>query len=388
MKFWKTIILGISSFTLISSIAICPAFGQTAPAPSININFFYSKTCPHCVAENKFLDKLGPKYPDISINRYLISDKNNFPLLEKLCKECNAERYLGLVPLTFVNKEFFLGFDNEEGIGVKIENAVKKILENLPTDNNHDVGKINLPVIGEIDAGNYSLPVLTIILGFLDGFNICSLGALVFILGLVLAFRSRKKILFFGGIFILTTAIIYGFLMTAWYHLFSLFSSYIKIMNILVGIIAIIGGIYFFKQFADSRKQALTCKTGTENKTVSRLSARLSDTFQNRRNIFIILGAILLFAAVITIIEFPCSAAVPLVYTGILSQANVALPEYLVLMTLYLLLYMLDEIIVFLVAVFTMKLWLSSPKFTAYITLIEGIILALIGGYYLSSWLF
>ena len=43
----------------------------------------------------------------------------------------------------------------------------------------------NIPLIGEIDLAKYSLPAQAVVLGFFDGFNVYSLGALVLILGLV-----------------------------------------------------------------------------------------------------------------------------------------------------------------------------------------------------------
>ena len=287
------------------------------------------------------------------------------------------------MPLTFVNHEFFLGFDNGEGIGRRIENSIRKNLgyPALPGEN----GKITVPLLGEINIGKYSLLTLTVILGFLDGFNVCSLGALVFILGLVLAFRSREKVLVFGGIFILTTAVIYGLLMVLWYQFFSLLSSYIGAMQVVVGLIAIGGGIYFFKEFLKFRKQGPVCEMGVSQGIAAKFTSRMQKSFKNSKNIFAVIGSLLVFAALITVIEFPCSAAVPVVYAGILTQAELAPFQYIFYIALFVFLYMADEIIIFLVSIATMKLWLASKKFVTYITLIEAIVLFLLGVYYLSG---
>jgi glutaredoxin-related protein len=361
-----------------------PIFAQEAKG-NAQLFFFYSKTCPHCTAEEKFLDKMEIKYPDLEILRYLNTDQSKQELLKSLLEKSGAERYLGLVPLTFVQDEFFLGFDNDQGVGGKIELAIKSAISNSTTTTppiNKD--KVNLPILGNIDTAKYSIPALAIVLGFLDGFNVCSLGALVFILGLVLAFRSRKKTLIFGSIFLLTTAIVYGALMGVWYQLFSLLSSYMFLMQITVVIICFVGAWYFFKQFFKFKKQGVTCEAN-ENKTVNKLTQKLGHTFNNSTNILLIASSVLIFAGLVTIIEFPCSAAVPLVFAGVLAQADIGGLQHFLYIAIYLIMYLLDEVIVFLVAFFTMRLWLSSGKATKIITLIEGIILLILGGYYLIS---
>ncbi len=365
-----------------------------AKEKKVNIYFFYGSSCPHCAAENKFLNKLEQKYPEIDIKRYDAYAKENQELLLSLCKQCSSERYIGSVPMLFIKSPtvsqeekpvFILGFNNEAGVGKNIEKAIQNCIKDICPSNESNNNKITVPFLGKIDASKYSLPALSIILGFLDGFNVCSLGALVFILGLVLAFHSRKKTLIFGSIFLLTTAISYGILIFLWYQLFTVLAPYIGIMNVVVGLIALAGGVYFANQFIKFRKQGVVCETGQGSKTISRLSSRLSETFKNNKNIFAILGAIFVFSALVTIIEFPCSAAVPVVYAGILSQAGLSHLQYLLYISLFIFLYLLDELVVFLVAFFTMKLWLTSQKATLWITLVEAIILLLLGASYLST---
>jgi hypothetical protein len=92
---------------------------------------------------------------------------------------------------------------------------------------------------------------------------------------------------------------------------------------------------------------------------------------------------LLLFAGVITVVEFPCSAAIPLFFAGILAKAQLPAINYLIYIAIFIFSYMLDEIIVFLIATFTMTVKLASPKFVIWITLAEAVILFLLGAYYL-----
>jgi thiol-disulfide isomerase/thioredoxin len=360
-----------------------PVFAQTEN--KLEINFFYSETCPHCKAEQKFLDTMQEKYPQIMINRYLSSGAENRKLMIDLLVEHEAEKYTGLVPLTFVGEEFIMGFDNADGVGKEIEASIQKQLNNTESKPIKDKNKVNLPIIGEVDLSKYSLFGQAFVLGFFDGFNVCSLGALILILGLVLILRSRIKILLFGGAYILTTAIIYGFLIVLWYKLFFYLGPVLNIMNVLVGVLGILGAVYFFRQFLKFKKYGPTCDTAQNNSIISKFSTKIQKTFKETGGIWGIIISIFIFAAVITIVEFPCSAVIPVLFAGILAKAKLSALTYLFYIALYIFFYMLDEIVIFLIAVFTMNIKIASGKSMVWLSLIEAIVLFGLGIYYLVS---
>jgi len=378
----KRVLLSILTALLLTNTGTALAQSE-AKKGQLEVNFFYSVTCPHCKAEQEFLDIIENKYPQIMVNRYEVSDETHYNLLFKLAEEHDAERYLGIVPLTFIGEGFFVGFDNAEGMGAQIESSILRQMKPANQENpEKPQNNLTLPFIGEINPENYSLPVLAVTLGTLDGFNVCSLGALVLILGLALALQSRRKILIFGGIFIATTAIIYGILIFLWYQLFSILAAYTRGMEILIGLLALVGGVYFLKEFNRFRKQGPTCELSA-SKLITRLSKKVESVFGGTGSLLAISASIITFAAVITIVEFPCSAAIPVIFAGIMANAKLPSLIYFLYITLFLIFYMLDEIIVFLIAVFTMKLWFSSPKITTWIVLIEGLLLLSLGLYYL-----
>jgi len=352
----------------------------------VEINFFYSPTCPHCAKEEKFLDGLQNKYPEIKINRFSASEGNNLELLKEFYKNFNVSpKYYGMVPATFTNSRYFIGFNEE--IGQTIEECILECKKDIMSQENVSIidleGNATLPFLGKFNIKKYSLPFLATVFGILDGFNVCSLGALVLILGLVLALRSRKKTLLFGAIFILTTAVVYGLLIVIWYQIFSFLIPYMRIMEIIIGLLGIGGAVYFLRQFIKFRKYGPVCETTAGKGIIAGFFSKLQKSFQGSRNIFLLLGAVLLFAAVITIIEFPCSAVVPVAFAGVLAQAGLSTASYLFYIALYLIFYMLDEIIVFLIAFLTMKIWLTSSRVIVWVILAEAIILFIFGLYYL-----
>jgi hypothetical protein len=129
------------------------------------------------------------------------------------------------------------------------------------------------------------------------------------------------------------------------------------------------------------RKYGAQC-SASKGKIYSKAAGWLERLFANPRNLLVLAGGILLFAAVITIVEFPCSAVVPLVFAGVLAKSQLSTIDTLFYLGIYILFYMLDEIIVFLGAVFTMKIWVASPRFLTWIYLIAAVVLVALGIYY------
>jgi len=338
------------------------------------IYLFYSLTCPHCFRARDFLDKLVKKDPEIKVEEYEIS-ANTQKLINFYEKYDVSLNERGLVPIIFLKDKYYLGFNKEIGEKIKAD-----LIENIQKIN---TAKTKNNIINNLNLTNLSLPTLSIVLGFIDGFNICSLGALLIILSLVLGLRSRIKILVFGSIFILTTSIVYGLLIFFWYQLFSFISLYLRRFEILVGMLSIFGGIYFLKEFIKFKKQGPRCDLGLAQKVEKKFSFQFKKLVENKTQFLAMVLLVFLFALVITVVEFPCSAAVPLAYAGVLTQAKISGLLYLFYIGLYVFFYMIDEIIVFLIAFFSLKLWLASPKFVTWLTLIESIILFILGGYYL-----
>lgn len=344
---------------------------------------FFSLTCPHCAKEKIFLQSvIEKKYPDLTIYQYDVAYKENVVLMRELAKIHGVENMLGGVPLTFIGEYHIFGYGEDKTTGKDIENAIIATLGlststpntglNLDTRKHFDV-----PFLGRIYAEDFSLPILAILLGFLDGFNVCSLGALVLIIGLTLKLQRRKPIILLGGTFILTTSLVYGVLIILWAKLFQIFGSQIDIVKILVALLAFGGGIYFFKEYFRMQKQGAVCEF-SESKFINNLMKKTGKAFEDNTKLIGLLGVVLLFSAIISIVEFPCSAATPLVFAGLLSSAGLNTMTQIGYIALFVLFYMIDEIIIFGIAAYRLKLWMTSGTFTKYAVLAEGIILIII----------
>ena len=115
-----------------------------------------------------------------------------------------------------------------------------------------------------INIKNFSLPLLTVILGGLDGFNPCAMWTLLFLISLLLGMENKKRMWILGSAFIISSALVYFMFMVAWLNLL-LFLGFIVWVRISVGSLALIGGGYNIREYFMS--QTAGCKiTGSEKR--------------------------------------------------------------------------------------------------------------------------
>ncbi len=113
---------------------------------------------------------------------------------------------------------------------------------------------------------------------------------------------------------------------------------------------------------------------------------RLQKTFEKpKQGTLTLAGAVVSFAIIITVLELPCSVGIPLAFSAILVEAEVSVTNYILYILIFLLFYLLDELIIFMGAVLTKKIWLAGPKTTTWATFIGSVVLFYLSYYYLFS---
>jgi hypothetical protein len=354
----------------------------TLKAEATNLNeiyFFDDPLCQTCQKQKAYMSKLQDDFPKLQITQYPITNVNR---LYELAEQRNIEKPNVIAPTTFVGQDYFFQFSDfnaeEEAI------LLKAILGELPTDNAIQESSIKVPFSGEVNS-EWSLLFLAVTLGLLDGFNVCSIGALILILSIVLAFNSRKKIVLFGGMYIVTATLTYGLLVFVWGQLIGALFTNIGALRIFIGLASIAGAVWFFKEFWRFYKYGPTCNS-SNSEIAKNASNKLIEKLQNSRtSMAAVLSSVLLFAVIITVVELPCSLGIPIAFTGILAEAGLNSAQFAFYVGVYLLFYMLIELAVFLVAVFTKTIWLSSSNAITWITLAGALILLSLGVYYLGG---
>lgn len=332
----------------------------------VDLYLFWSHGCPHCEHEKDFLETLEIKYSNLNIHEFEVSrNKTNFDLMIKMADKLNTT--VTGVPFTIVGDNYFKGWNSEETTGKSIEQAILDIKQT-----NGDI--IDLPFFGEIDVKTVSLPVLTIMIAALDGFNPCAMWVLLFLITLLLGIENRFKRWLFGGVFIGASALVYFIIMAAWLNLF-LLVGFIWWIRLVIGLVAIGAGLYNLKKYQTNIEGV--CKvTGDEKR--QKIFDNLKNIVHKEHIVFALIGLIILAFAV-NVVELVCSAGFPAVYTNILSLSNLTAFEYYAYLVLYVFIFLLDDLIIFIVAMRTLEITGISTKYSRMSHLIGGILMLILG---------
>ena len=241
------------------------------------------------------------------------------------------------------------------------------------------IPKAKIPILGTLDLSKMSLPALTLILGALDGFNPCAMWILLFLITLLINTRSRKRMWLVGGTFIAVSGIVYFLLLSAWFNLF-LAISYVNLTRILIGIFALGIGAWQIKNFI-SYKGVCPVTNGS-----TKLKDRVRNGLKNQAEKLAlspftlgILAGVIILAFGINLIEFFCSAGLPAIYTRILALNVLSTLDYYFYLLLYTLVFMLDDLIILLIAVITLSKIGFTDKYNYWATLIGGLLIFILG---------
>ena len=351
----------------------------------VNIYFFWSKGCPHCTQEKPFLESLLKKYSQLELSSFEIStDPQAAEILQKVANKLNAD--VKGVPFTVIGEHYFIGWYDETTTGKAIEEAVicglengcPNIVENLiPSSTKKNITipeKLSLPIIGKINTKNLSLPVLTFVIALLDGFNPCAMWTLLFLISLLLGMKDRKRMWILGAAFIMASSFIYFLFMSAWLNLF-LFLGFIGCIRIIIGITALTFGFINLRNYLVKKDSGCEIVKDKKRKMVFE---KIKGITQKDQFILALLGIILLAFAV-NLVELICSAGLPAIYTQILTLNHLPNWQYYLYLIFYIIIFMLDDLIVFFVAMTTLKAIGIENKYSRYSKLIGGIVITIIG---------
>lgn len=383
----------------------------------INIHLFYGNGCPHCAAEEEFLSDYLKDRTDVKLYKYEIwYDSHNQELLSKVQKEMGTTNKNG-VPFTVIGKKTIVGYadgvtdeqikdainyylnndyrdyageitgkvkkaevkediiKDESKTEDKKENKIEKADDTKDSDQTDE--NVTVPVLGKINAKKVSLPILAVVLGFVDGFNPCAMWILIFLITMLFNMKDRKKMWILGLTFILTSGIVYLMFMLAWLNL-ATFISKIAFIRLLIAVIALVVGLINVYKYIDSLKKKDEGCDVVDKKDRKKIMEKIISITHEKKFIIALLG-IMVLAASVNIIELMCSIGIPLLFTQILAMNNLSTFSYMIYMFIYIFFFLIDDIVIFVISMVTLKVTGLSTKYTKYSHLIGGIIMLIIG---------
>ncbi len=235
--------------------------------------------------------------------------------------------------------------------------------------------KFTVPILGEINSQTVSLPILSIVIGIVDGFNPCAMWILIFLITMLLGIKDRKKMWILGITFITTSGLVYFLFMVSWLNLAN-FLTKITLIRLLIAIFSIIFGMMNIYRYIKDNED-VGCDI-TNIKQRNKIVAKIKRIVSEKSFILALLGIVFL-AASVNILELLCSLGLPIVFTQVLSFNNLNTIQYLFYIGLYILFFLMDDILIFWIAMKTLSIKGISNKYTKYSHLIGGIIMIIIG---------
>ena len=380
----------------------------------VNVYLFYGDGCPHCSALEEYLDENYSNDKDVKVYKYEVwNDVTNQELWKKV-EYVTGEEAKG-VPYFVIGKEVMQGYSAGDVWEKKVDKAIeeaKKINYNdnvgitlgvvegkitkdddIPKSNydpdkkeadisdyynndsdTNDDTELNIPLIGTISLKDMSIPVIAILIGLVDGFNPCAMWVLIFLITMLFDYPSRKKMWILGCTFLFTSAFIYFLFMISFLKV-AMFINSINVLKLLIAVFALVfGGFNIYRYF---KTKDVGCDVVDKNKR-RKIINRIKNILSSKSFAFAI-GGIILLAISVNLIELLCSMGLPVMFTEILAYNNITGVKNILYIILYIIFFLIDDLIVFFIAMKTLKITAISNKYSKYSHLVGGLIMIAIG---------
>lgn len=339
------------------------------PAPDLEV--FVRAGCPHCEAAKMFLDELRRERPELRIAIYDIVEN---PAARQRLATLVADRGMAGVgvPTFLIGTELLVGFHSSDTTGTEIRTKVdqrREAVATLPAAKH-----IKTTWFGELRVGDLGLPLFTIAMGLLDGFNPCAMWVLLFLLSLLVNLQDRRKMALISGTFVLVSGVIYFAFMAAWLNVFLLIGLARAVQVTLGSVALFVGAINVKDFFAFHRGISLSipefAKPG--------LYARVRMILQAENLVGALLGIVIL-AGLVNMVELLCTAGFPALYTQVLMMQQLPTWEYYGYLGLYNLAYILDDSLMVTIAVITLSRRKLQEHAGRWLKLISGAVMLSLG---------
>lgn len=364
-----------------------------------DIEVFVREGCPHCDKAKEFLAGLAVAHPEL---RIIVRDvTHDSAALERLKKLSEDQGFSKLsVPAFVVNGRLIVGYSDEAKTGNLILNELAQRRKALPpssgtsasceADASLSCDPGSLAQAGEpetfeitlldrkISLDQIGLPLFTLAMGLLDGFNPCSIWVLILILSLLTPMQKRLRMFAVAGVFVAVEGIAYFIFMAAWLNLFLLIGLS-RTSEIIIAGIAIFAGAINLKDFwAYGRGITLSIPKPAKPSIYSGIRRIM----QAENLTGALIGAAAL-AILVQIVEFLCTSGFPALYTRILTLRQVSGLGYYGYLLLYNAAYMLDDIIVLSIGIVTLSQRRLQEREGRWLKLLSGAVMVGLGIYLL-----
>lgn len=354
-------------FLLLIGMPLTVLSEQTEHAGSHQaLEVFVKDGCPHCAEAKAYLPVFKQVHPDLNIIlREVDRDEEARNDLIRYSRKAGA--WPSGVPTFVFNGKVLVGFETPAITGPALEALVGQTYQAATS--------IDSGLFGTLSVANMGLPLFTLALGLLDGFNPCAMWVLLFLLSLLVHLRDRKRMALIAGTFVLVSGAVYYAFMAAWLNVFLLVGLSVALRLALGGIAIVIGAVNlkdFFLGF--NRGVSLSIPDSAK----PGIYARMRNVMNGGKIINSLLGVTLL-AIVVNFIELLCTAGFPAIYTAVLAQQELTPAAHYGYLGLYILGYITDDTLMVAMAVTALSSNKLSENTGRWLKFISGAVMLALG---------
>jgi glutaredoxin len=366
-----------------------------ADAP-VDIEVFVREGCPHCAKAETFLHTLQQEQPALKI---VIVDIGKQPdalqRLQSLAKNQGIRTVR--IPAFQIRGQLLIGYSDETSTGQLIRDV---LAQTPPVKNNQDNSgsceaeqvntcEVTTPAkptfavnfLGyKLSLEDVGLPLFTIAMGLLDGFNPCSMWVLLLVIALLAPMNNRPCMLAIAGTFVAVEGVAYFMFMAAWLNLFLLIGLS-RVSEIAIAVIALVAGLLNLKDFW---RFGWGVSLSIPNAAKPAIYERIRNILQAKNMTAAIIGAVVL-ALLVQIVEFMCTSGFPALYTRILTLKHLDNISYYSYLLLYNIAYMLDDLLILSIGVITLSQQRLQEKEGRWLKFISGLAMVGLGIYLLVA---
>jgi thiol-disulfide isomerase/thioredoxin len=345
---------------------------KVEPEGGANLLFFWGTGCAHCEEARPFVERLARERPElrvhaIEVRRDPIGRQRFIDTMQRLHVTAVG------VPTFVMGERFVAGF--RSGVTeTELERLVDEALAQRDAGVDHDADGVQTKLLGWLSARELGLPIFTIVLGLLDGFNPCAMWVLLFLLATLAGQRNRRRMALTAGTFVVVSGAVYFAFMAAWLSVF-LLTGITRPVQLVLGALALgMAAVNVKDFFAFGRGLSLSIPESAK----PGIYARVRSVLRGHGLVSSMLG-IGLLAVLVNLVELLCTAGLPAIYTSILARRELSTVSRLAYLGLYNLAYVADDALMVTLAVVTLSRRRLAETAGRWLKLASGAVMLILG---------
>jgi len=363
---WRWLVaLFFAGLWLAAAGAEAAAPSAAAPAPA-TLQVFVRTGCPYCADAKVFLDDVQRRRPGLHVvYRPVDTDPAARDALNQLSRAHGI--WPPGVPAFHAAGQLIVGFESPDTTG-------QDVLRLIDAGTAVHPQTVDSTLFGTLSAQRLGLPLFTLALGLLDGFNPCAMWVLLFLLAMLVRQNDRRRMALVAGTFVLVSGAVYYAFMAAWLNVFLAVGLSQPVRLLLAGVALLIGAFNVKDFFAPGRGFSFSIPASAKPGLV----ARMRGVMQAQALATSMLGVAAL-AVVVNLVELLCTAGLPAIYTAVLAQQQLGTAAHLAYLGLYIVGYIADDALMVTLAVLALSQGKLTERAGRGLKLASGVVMLALG---------